>query len=218
MLAETDTCCGRRLRLRMHFFVSGGGAKCTQMAEAGTNPLRGPYPGPCRGPETASTPPAETSSTEQACPTAFSSTRRSLPSMTFLSRPMCASQVAAASRRGRDRQAHALQPVHQALDRQPAPASRAGRELRRDDHARGDGLAVQPGTVALGGLDRMAEGMAQIEDGARPPRARPRHDPGLGGAAALDGLASDVRVPGRAAPRAAPAASRRKRHRRSGRT
>ena len=42
------------------------------------------------------------------------------------------------------------------------------REVGRQRHAAADRLAVQPGAVAGAGLDRVAEGMAEVEDRAQP--------------------------------------------------
>src|SRR3954471_384216 len=50
-----------------------------------------------------------------------------------------------------------------------ADQAQPGRQLGRHDHAGGDGLAVQPGTVSRSGLDGVAEGMPEVEER---PRAR----------------------------------------------
>src|SRR5688572_9814857 len=60
------------------------------------------------------------------------------------------------------RQACALQEIAHPRDLRAADESEAPGELRGHHHAGGDRLAVQPAPIAHGGLDAMAEGVAEI--------------------------------------------------------
>ena len=76
------------------------------------------------------------------------------------------------------RQARALRSAPSGAARRRRRPAQPLRQLRRHHHAAAHGLAVQPLAVAQARLDRVAEGVAEIEDGAQARlRARPGRPP-----------------------------------------
>ena len=76
-----------------------------------------------------------------------------------------------------DRQAGALRAASRdALDVGGVQPAEPLRQVRGQQHARPDGLAVQPVAVAGRGLDRVAEGVAEVEQRAPPVLALVRRD------------------------------------------
>ena len=64
------------------------------------------------------------------------------------------------------RQAGALEQALDALAIVCGKPAERGRRPRREHHADGDGFAVQPALVAADGLERVAEGVAEIQQRA----------------------------------------------------
>ena len=108
--------------------------------------------------------------------------------------------VRCADRRRCDRQARALQQVRTARPRAPSQPSRCERSAAMQ-HADADRLAVQPLAVAGSRLDRVAEGVAEVQQRAAPVLALVLGDDrGLDLAGAPDRVGERRRVAARAAP------------------
>ena len=93
------------------------------------------------------------------------------------------------------RQAGGLTSARMPLDRGALDVAQAQRQVGRHHHAAADRFAVQPFAVADARLDRVAEGVAEIEDGAQAALALVlAHDVGLDFAGARDRMRQRGRV------------------------